>query len=239
MTLLVHFHPIKLLHVADLHFRKPWFKWLAAQAAQFDAVCFSGDLLDVFPNASTGLREQSKWIRAWLGDFPGRMYVCSGNHDWWPAQEHVTDNDTQGGWLKKAAGPNVRVDGTSEIFQEYRFVCCPWFGVPEVAGPEPTVVLVHAPPSGTPLSADLGREVGDPEVAEAVMKLPAGSLVLSGHIHDPKRWCHRLGPAWCFNPGVDSHASEPNHIVIDTAAGEAVFHGWGSIQRMPLPVNKR
>lgn len=230
---------MKLLHVSDLHFRVHWFEWVAAQAAQFDAVCFSGDLLDVFPNASIGLRAQCKWMRTWLGNFPGRMYVCSGNHDWWPPQEHVSDNDTQGGWLKKAAGPKVRVDGTSEIFQGYRFVCCPWFGVPVVPGSEPAVVLVHAPPLGTPLSSDLGHEAGDPEVTAAVMKLPAGSFVLSGHIHDPKRWCHRLGPAWCFNPGVDFQALEPNHIVIDTAAGEAEFHGRGSIQWVSLAIKKR
>lgn len=230
---------MKLLHVSDLHFRKYWFEWAAAQAAHFDAVCCSGDLLDVFPNASTGLRAQSKWMRAWLKDFPGKMYVCSGNHDWWPTQEHISDNDTQGGWLRKAAGPNVRIDGTSEIFGGHRFVCCPWFGVPEVPGPEPAVVLVHAPPLGTLLSSDLGHEVGDPEVAAAVMMLPAGSLVLSGHIHDPKRWCHRLGPAWCFNPGVDFSASEPNHVIIDTTARTAEFRGWGSIQRISLPAGTR
>ena len=230
---------MKLLHVTDLHFRTHWFEWVSAQALAYDAVCFSGDLLDVFPNAKTGLREQSKWMRAWLRDFPGRMYVCSGNHDWWPPQEHVSDNDTQGGWLRKAAGPNVRVDGTAEILQGYRFVCCPWFGVPAVSGPEPTVILVHAPPSGTPLSSDLGQEAGDPEVAEAVLKLPEGSLVLSGHIHDPKRWCYQVGPAWCFNPGVDLHAKEPNHIVIDTSAHTAEFRGWGSTQRRSLATGKR
>ena len=230
---------MKLLHVSDLHFRTHWFEWVTMQAARFDAVCFSGDLLDVFPNANTSLREQSKWMRAWLRDFPGRMYVCSGNHDWWPPQEHVNDNDAQGRWLKKAARPNVRVDGTSEIFNGFRFVCCPWFGAPAAPGPEPAVVLVHTPPLGTPLSSDLGREVGDPEVAAAVRKLPEDSLVLSGHIHDPKRWSHKLGLAWCFNPGVDFSAKVPNHIVIDTVAGNAIFHGWGSTQHLFLATGKR
>lgn len=229
---------MKLLHVTDLHFRRPWLDWLVAQARRYDAVCFSGDLLDLFPNARTSLREQSKWMREWLGNFPVRIYVCTGNHDWWPPSEHVTDTDTQGGWLKKAAGPNVRVDGTSEIFQGYRFVCCPWLGVPVAPGPEPAVILVHAPPLGTPLSSDLGREVGDPEVAAAVLRLPAGSFVLSGHIHDPKRWCHQLGPAWCFNPGMDRQAMEPNHVIIDTTARTAEFHGGGSIQQARLPIGK-
>jgi len=80
----------------------------------------------------------------------------------------------------------------------------------------------------------LGREVGDPEVATAVLTLPPGSLVLAGHIHDPKRWCHKLGPAWCFNPGVDFSAKQPNHIVIDTTEGKAEFQGWSSVQQVSL-----
>ena len=230
---------MKLLHVSDLHFRTPWFDWLAVQTPRFDACCFTGDLLDVFPNATASLREQSRWMRNWLRNFPGDLFVCSGNHDWWPPQDQVIDTDTQGGWLRKAAGPKVRVDGTSEIYQGYRFVCCPWFGVPAAPGPEPAVILVHAPPLGTPLSSDLGREVGDPEVAAAVLKLPEGSLVLSGHIHDPKRWCHQLGPAWCFNPGVDLSAKEPNHVIIDTTSRTAEFHGWGSIQQTRLLIRNR
>jgi Icc-related predicted phosphoesterase len=89
------------------------------------------------------------------------------------------------------------------------------------------VVLVHAPPLATPISSDLGREVGDPDVAVAVRQLPPGSLVLSGHIHDPRRWHARLGGTWCFNPGVDRSAEVPNHIVIDTGGKEATFRGWG------------
>ena len=110
--------------------------------------------------------------------------------------------------------------------------------LPDGAGPFPAVILVHAPPLGTPLSSDLGREVGDPEVAAAVLKLPAGSLVLSGHIHNPTRWCHPLGPAWCFNPGVDPRAKEPNHVIIDTTARTAEFHGWGSVQQASLSIGK-
>lgn len=89
------------------------------------------------------------------------------------------------------------------------------------------MLLVHAPPLATPISSDLGREVGDSEVAAAVGKLPVGSLVLSGHIHDPLRWHACVGGAWCFNPGVDRGAKVPNQIVIDTGAKEDAFRGWG------------
>jgi Icc-related predicted phosphoesterase len=112
----------------------------------------------------------------------------------------------------------VLVDGTSVLRDGYHFVCCPWAHTPVVEGDAPAVLLVHAPPLATPISSDLGREVGDPDVAAAVGKLPVGSLVLSGHIPAPRRWHARLGGAWCFNPGVDRGAEVPNHIIIDTDA---------------------
>jgi hypothetical protein len=218
---------MRILHVTDFHFREQWFHWLAAQALRYDVCCFSGDLLDMFPGSRIGLRPQTRWVRDWLREFPGCLYVCTGNHDWWPSDERVVDNDADGGWLRKAARPGVMVDGASESRDGYRFVCCPWAHTPVVEGEEPAVLLVHAPPLATPISSDLGREVGDPDVAVAVRQLPPGSLVLSGHIHDPRRWHARLGGAWCFNPGVDRSAEVPNHIVIDTGGKEATFHGWG------------
>jgi len=218
---------MRILHVTDFHFREQWFHWLAAQALHYDVCCFSGDLLDMFPGSRIGLRPQTRWVRDWLREFPGCLYVCTGNHDWWPSDERVVDNDADGGWLRKAARPGVMVDGASECRDGYRFVCCPWAHTPVVEGEEPAVLLVHAPPLATPISSDLGREVGDPDVAVAVRQLPPGSLVLSGHIHDPRRWHARLGGTWCFNPGVDRSAEVPNHIVIDTGGKEATFHGWG------------
>jgi hypothetical protein len=37
-----------ILHVTDFHFRKKWYEWLARRAADYEAVCFSGDMLDMF-----------------------------------------------------------------------------------------------------------------------------------------------------------------------------------------------
>ena len=218
---------MRLLHVTDFHFREPWFHWLAAQATNYDACCLTGDMLDMFPGSRIGLRTQARWVRDWLREFPGQLYACTGNHDWWPSDHRVVDNDADGGWLRKAARESVMVDGTCVLRDGYRFVCCPWAHAPVVEGEEPAVLLVHAPPLATPISSDLGREVGDPDVAAAVGNLPFGSLVLSGHIHDPRRWHARLGGAWCFNPGVDRSAAIHNHIVIDTVTKEATFRGFG------------
>jgi hypothetical protein len=56
---------MKLLHVANRHFRSHWFEWIAAQAQHYDAVCVAGDLLDMFGTAKTSLRAQAKWARDW------------------------------------------------------------------------------------------------------------------------------------------------------------------------------
>lgn len=184
-------------------------------------------MLDMFPGSRIGLRTQARWVRDWLKEFPGQLYVCTGNHDWWPCDDRVVDNDAEGGWLRKAARESVMVDGTCVLREGYHFVGCPWAHTPVVEGNAPAVLLVHAPPLATPISSDLDREVGDPDVAAAVRNLLVASLVLSGHIHAPRRWHARLGGAWCFNPGVDRGAEVPNHIVIDSVTKEATFHGFG------------
>ena len=217
---------MRLLHVTDFHFREPWFHWLAAQSTNYDACCLTGDMLEMFLGSRIGVRTQARLVRDWLREFPGQLYACTGNHDWWPSDDRVVDNDADGGWLRKGARESVLVDGTSVLRDGYRFVCCPWAHTPVVEGDAPAVLLVHAPPLATPISSDLGREVGDPDVAAAVGNLPFGSLVLSGHIHAPRRWHARLGGAWCFNPGVDRGAEVPNHIIIDTDAKEATFRGF-------------
>jgi Icc-related predicted phosphoesterase len=89
------------------------------------------------------------------------------------------------------------------------------------------VLVVHAPPQGTPVASALGDDMGDPAVTSVAARMAAGSVILSGHLHDPRRWFAPIGDAWCFNPGVDFAAAEPNHVVIDTAGGEATFRGWG------------
>jgi Icc-related predicted phosphoesterase len=222
---------MRILHVSDFHYHRPWFDWLKGKAADFGAVCLTGDLLDMLDLATTdGLRPQSKWVRSWLAAWPVTtpLFVCSGNHDWWPRSEYVIDNDTEGGWLKKARRPNaVFVDGDTTKLDEYHVGCTLWAHKPEIHVPAPSIILCHAPPEGTPVSADLGREVGDAEVLQAAWELPRGSVILSGHIHSPRRWYARVNHTWCFNPGYDSSAEVPNHVVIDLSARTAVFHGWG------------
>ena len=72
---------MKILITADLHYREHWFRWLSAQAGDFDLICMAGDLLDMFcgePRIAQA-REVSRWIRD-LAKL-SRVAICSGNHD--------------------------------------------------------------------------------------------------------------------------------------------------------------
>lgn len=224
-------HPLaqmRLLHVADLHFRREWFAWLSRRAPEFDAVCIAGDLLDMFPGARTDIHNQARWVRAWLQGQPGPLFVCSGNHDLWPESLHVVDTDAEGGWLQKARRPGrVFVDGDSRQCDLVRISCTRWGAIPEPFAGIPNIVLVHAPPEGTPIALECGNDVGDAQVLSAAQRLPAGSIILSGHVHDPRRWYARIGATLCLNPGVDRDAACPNHVVIDLAARRVHFEGWG------------
>jgi Icc-related predicted phosphoesterase len=224
---------MRLLHVSDFHCHRPWFSWLATHAGECDACCLTGDLLDLFldsrPRKRITLSHQSRWVRDWLEAWTGPpLYVCSGNHDAWLPAEGGDDPLARLGFLRLAAAANARIkiDGTDEVFGGHRFVCCPWGRVPTLAEtPDPVVLLSHTPPDGTQVAAGgMGSGAAEMDLADAVRRLPAGSLVLSGHVHHPDRWHDRLGVAVCFNPGVDESAEVPCHIVIDTARCTAVFH---------------
>jgi uncharacterized protein len=222
---------MRILHATDFHFNQRWYEWLTLQAGSFDACCLTGDLLDMLrafdSRAGVSLTVQTRWVQDWMRAFPGRLFVCSGNHDEWsdgaPMSPYI-----QGGWLRLARRPGaVFVDNDTVVLEGYRFVCTPWAQIPEVDSSMPHIVLCHAPPEGTLVSRDLGRESGDPEVARAIRELPRGSLFLSGHVHDPKRWYARMNDTYCFNPGFNARAVAPNHIIIDTVTLVATFSGWG------------
>lgn len=230
---------MRILHLSDLHFRRHWFEWLAAHGPAFDAVCFTGDFLDLFATQRISLREQTRWVRDWLREFRGRLFACSGNHDWWDTDD-VVDTDAHAGWLRKMAGPNITVDGHGALCGGIHFHCHPYgarAALPATATGR-WILLYHVPPAlaATALGGSGGTRGGCTDLASALTI--AGNppwLVLSGHIHRPKSWRGRCGASWSLNPTFDEEASFPNHIVIDTADGTLT---WISqrMGRWPLKV---
>ena len=225
-----------ILSVADLHYRKRQYAWLAAQAGKFDVICIAGDLLDMHTSAATGLRQQAAWVLDWIAAFPTdrtRLFVVSGNHDWWPGHGPIAE----GRWRQRARRPGVYVDGDVVRHGGLTFACKPWNGplaLPVRAGP--VVLVAHAPPEDAVVGSENGRGVGDFETRQLAASLPspAGSLVLSGHAHHPDAFLGHVGRVACLNSGCTLTAPVPRHFVIDAGARwawlfagsalEAAFH---------------
>ena len=72
---------MNLLITADLHLRLHWFRWLIEQAPNFDLVCITGDLLDMFKSETwmEQAREITRLVRELADIVP--VALCSGNHD--------------------------------------------------------------------------------------------------------------------------------------------------------------
>ena len=155
---------MKLLHVTDLHFRARWFEWVSGQAPHYDAVCIAGDLLDMLGTAKTSLRAQAEWTQAWLREFPGRLFVCSGNHDWWD-RGGSEDTGTHGGWLDQVARPEVTVDGQGAPCGDL-FISCHAFRAPPV-WPLDSAAPCSAGPGGNGHRWDREQRPGLPAVGRS------------------------------------------------------------------------
>jgi predicted phosphodiesterase len=218
--------PVKILHVADFHFRLDWFAWLTSQAANYDAIAMAGDLLNQFDKTPAQVEQWS----ALLAEFPCSpkrpLLVCSGNHDVLPDLRTGTQTRS-GAWLRDLSRPGLIVDeqiwpGTPSIG------VVPWCGraaVPWTWPKSADIVVVHAPPAGTALAVSPNslRDDGDSEVSYAIW-INNPRLVLSGHVHEPRKWYAHIADSLCLNPGCDLTAKIPQHIIIDTNAGRAEWH---------------
>ena len=215
---------MKILAVGDLHFRKPWFEWVRAQAGNFDAVCLTGDLLDMFDTDERGLRRQADWVLRWLAIFPKttRCFVVSGNHDVWEDDRRYH----LGAWLQRARRAGISVDGDVTTVGDCTVVCWPWFGSVALPNTGKVIVVAHAPPAGCSVATKDGSDCGDIDVRFLAEKIQGG-LILSGHVHQPKSWISRVGHAVCLNPGCDLKAPIPHHLVIDTTRGRAELRRFG------------
>lgn len=215
---------MKILHVADLHFRQQWFEWIAAHANQFDAVCIAGDLLNMWITRDVSLRAQTKWIRDWVRcAFKGHLFVCSGNHDWWTNDE-ITDTDASGGWLRKLRRNDVTCDNHGAVVGGVFIFCHSYAARAPLPAPKSNqwVLLHHEPPAGceASLTGDSGADLGSRHLREQISAAARPPrLILSGHVHRPKSWRGEIDRSIVLNPTFDEEASFPNHVRIDFSSG--------------------
>jgi len=153
-------------------------------------------------------------------------------------------------WMDVLARPGrIVVDGVTDILttengEQLIVTCIPW----DVSGEKelwevgaqvrdqtnaPWLVLHHEAPGGTLVGGTMGNF---PLFYHILEFHPA--FVLSGHFHDqPYRkdgsFADHLEGTWCFNPGhpLREGSAAPNHIILDTKAGTAEWHGYDTANR--------
>lgn len=226
----------RILGLADLHLQHDWFDWVAKECANYDLAVIAGDLANAFSNV--GMHQQAKAIARFIAALPTPCIAVTGNHDFWTAGGSI-DTYAEGGWLRMLRGKgNVSgVDGDTIDFQGLRICCNGWLQVPELNGPV-DILVTHAPPAGSPCagSASGGAvqsvDCGDPEIWAAVQEFPP-SLVLSGHVHKPRRFACVWPPvdptSLILVPGCNEESDIPSHWVIDTETRTAAHSDGGSV----------
>jgi Icc-related predicted phosphoesterase len=238
-----------LLLTSDLHFTPKYFRWLAEQADEFQAVAIAGDLCDFFlageaitdelliergrtRETSERISVSDQWqrVEGWLAEIGAKTTVCvsSGNHDC-------------GVWRPKIGG--VHGDLTVCETESFVIASAPWasgeqprvdaiFSATEDVLAEaskrshktrkPLFILHHEPPSRETLN---GKHIVE------ILKKHRPAFLGCGHLHhDPylHGWFTREGSTCCFNAGnheaiTGDEFSAPNHILVfpPDAGGES------------------
>ena len=215
---------MKILHLADLH--RWWFSWVEEQAPHYDLLVIAGDFLDGLSDVP--MHTQAWQCSMWLLSLRTPTVVCSGNHDFWPqSRTGSVDPDAEGAWLHRLRGKRsiVAVDGDTVEFGGLRIAVNGWLQVPPLSSGHFDIVVSHSPPKGCPCASGVnGQDNGDPQIWD-VLRWDPPSLLLAGHIHEPrKHWC-RWTPTnrttLVLVPGYVAYATAPAHWLIDTAARTA------------------
>ena len=178
---------MKILHASDLHFDKAKFDQILN--LEFDVCCISGDLIDASQKDIVG---QKAWVRQWLEDFKGQIFVCSGNHD--------VDRSDEGIWMR---APNVYADGDIKTFKGIKFGCVPYLCTDILDFAECDLLLTHTPPAHTQTSVEHGRDFGDKELYRALKhSLMKAKIILCGHVHDPSLRVDKIGNCKVYNSSL-------------------------------------
>jgi Icc-related predicted phosphoesterase len=95
-----------------------------------------------------------------------------------------------------------------------------WLQVPALSSGHFDIVVSHAPPTGCACASGADRhDHGDPQIWD-VLRWDPPSLLLAGHIHEPRKYWCRWPPTnpktLVLVPGYVAYATTPAHWVIDT-----------------------
>ena len=176
-----------ILHASDLHFDKAKFDQILD--LEFDVCCISGDLIDASQKDIAG---QKAWVRQWLENFKGKIFVCSGNHD--------VDGSDDAAWMR---APNVYSDGDIKMIEGIKFGCVPYLCTDILDFAECDILLTHVPPAHTQTAVERGRDFGDRELYRGLKHgLLKAKIILCGHVHDPLSRADKIGNCKIYNSSL-------------------------------------
>jgi Icc-related predicted phosphoesterase len=227
---------VRILAVADLHYRLRQFDWLLATASSVDAVMIAGDLLDV--RSPVALDVQAVAVQAALRRLAEVtvLFAASGNHD---LDGRDAAGERAARWMAPLAAAGVHVDLQTVPLGADLVTVCPWWDGPTARAALDACLAAaarherrrwiwvhHAPPAGSPLAWDGRRAWGDEALIGWIDRF-APDLVLTGHVHQAPfvldgGWADRVGTAWVFNPGQQA-GPVPARVEVDLDAGTAVW----------------
>jgi Icc-related predicted phosphoesterase len=225
---------MRILFVADLHYTLKQFDWLAAHAADFDAVIIGGDLLDL--GSYLEIEVQIVVVEKYLARLREKtqLLVSSGNHD---CNVRSAAGESVCQWLQEAKAGRMFVDGDGVKLAGVFITICPWWDGPASRADVEKLLLRdmqdlrdggrmeakwiwihHAPADESPVSWT-GKEFGGDRYLVEWIRRFEPDLVLSGHIHNAPfvaqgSWIDRIGTTWVFNPGKQI-GSSPTCLIFD------------------------
>lgn len=222
---------MKILQLSDLHLNNAWFEWASQHAREYDLICVSGDLLDMFARAGRfwGVLAVKDWVDA----FPGNLALCSGNHDCNDPENIFStrqlplldEKDRREAeklmllerWMDALARPGVVTDNRTELLQTqsgrlvvttipYNFN--PWHPHKDLWKAGAKLRKETGAPwfvlhHDPPAGPGVGGHYGNSYLPSHIKRYKPDFL-LCGHIHQQPYhgdFAERLASTWCFNPG--------------------------------------
>jgi Icc-related predicted phosphoesterase len=224
---------MKTLICADIHGRRDWLDWIAANVHQCEIVLLAGDLIETVgdPSALPAAWAVVKNVVHFLEASGATVCLAEGNHDagakldpWFHL--HRKPRRRHGVW----------VVGLPWLDFEFRWV----EALRQTADrtKELLIAVQHEPP--------VGMKIGVPGNwdSEAYHALDfAPHIVVSGHIHEAPfssggSWWDNHDRTYFFNPGYRPYCPIPCHIVLDFTQMTATWYpprGGRTIQLEGLP----
>jgi len=215
---------MKVLLTADLHCNPGWLTWLENEAMKYGLVCMAGDLLDAFSELEIG--DQVAHVRGFFYRLAGKtmVAVCSGNHDALELVEPLSPGAEAvyaAAWLAELGeAPELITDGQTRLVPgQLVITTIPYFSPAGLEGSlieegkdlksahvVPWLLIVH-----------------DPVRVQSAISRARPDFVHFGHYHGPEGYSRRSGSTLFLSAGQRLGAAVPNHIILDSEGGLAVW----------------